>query len=223
MSGNRFQTANNHTGANGGRVSSAPRDQRRWTASAAAIGTAKTRPSRSTKSRQTGSGMLFEQGRAASSVVDVSHPWLTTIKKDGEELQAVVVEGVIQKGLLDPRLYALVGPIDEETPVPPVVIAIGDVVFIEITYPDSGDPESDFTFDIGASAVEAFAPYDSEDPAPDPPEVAAIIKARYPIALVVAASDDEGAPAKITQLARNNVALSTICINGRGVKTLSPL
>jgi hypothetical protein len=219
MGQDRFQTANSHTGANGGRLSNSPQDQRRWTASAAAIGTAKTRPSRSTKSRQTGAGMLFEAKRGDRSTDTPTHPWETTIKKDGDELQAVVVEGRIMKGLLDPDLYELLAPVGEE-PLPPVVIEIGDVVFIEITYPEG---ENDFIFDIGASDAATFTPFDLEDPAPDPPDVAAIVKARYPIALVVAASDDEGAPAKITQLARNNVALTTVCVDGEAVKYLLPV
>jgi len=59
MMHNRFQTADNQTGANHGRVANAPTDQRRFAALATANGRAKTRPSRGTQSRDTSGGTVF--------------------------------------------------------------------------------------------------------------------------------------------------------------------
>ena len=65
MSHNRFQTADNQTGANHGRVANAPTDQRRFAALSTANGRAKTRPSRGTQSRDTAGGTVFHAPRVS--------------------------------------------------------------------------------------------------------------------------------------------------------------
>tara|TARA_B110000014_G_C20124850_1_gene598313 strand:+ start:2872 stop:3543 length:672 start_codon:yes stop_codon:yes gene_type:complete len=98
MPHNRFQTADNQTGANKGRVGNAGTDQRRFAALSSANGRAKTRPSRGTQSRDTAGGTVFHapKGRRQEEAIDLDHPWRLTVRKDGEQWKYRV-----QKGLLN--------------------------------------------------------------------------------------------------------------------------
>jgi len=199
MAHNRFQTANNHTGANGGRVSNAPTDQRRWTASSSAIGAAKTRPSRSTRSRQTGAGMIFESARAQATTVVEVHPWKVSIITDEEEKKAKITKGRIIDGL---RRYVEIEPTLTEE-----IIQNGDLVCLEFTYSD----ESIKSIIVPSATYEPF----TDDGATFP----TLLTSVQAIAKIV----EEDDVLKVEQYCRNNFALTQACINGENLVQFSPL
>ena len=206
---NGFQTANAHTGANGGRLSSANTDQRRWVSASAGIGKASTRPSRSTRSRQTGAGMIFESRRSVAERAEgQKHPWKVTLKTDGGNKLAVIDGGLIFDGLLS--ITKITPTLTEDT------VVDGDLVCLEYTYA-VGEVSASIKSIIVPSTDPVFVPYTEN--AADPP---VLLTVRQPIASI--SENAETTNLEVEQISRNNFALTSACIGSAGIlKVLTAL
>ena len=208
MAHNRFQTANNHTGANGGRVSNAPTDQRRWTASSSAIGAAKTRPSRSTRSRQTGAGMIFESVSKTTTSAPLC-PWQVGAKKEENGTYLLTInEGKIIDQLAGfDELDVTIGE--------NVEVEINDVVHFTITYPTDANPDL-FIYEVEATNKDSFEKYDLSTVTP--PDIPLVVKSRVPIALLEAPDNTNSNTPVVNQFIKNNLIQSNIVIDGKLIK-----
>jgi len=188
---NRFQTANSHTGANGGRLSGSHTDQRRWVSASAGIGKASTRPSRSTRSRQTGAGMIFESKRTIIEAAEEStHPWKTSIKKiEGDAYEIKIAEGKIFKGLASS---------DQIIPVLNVAtVADGD--FVVLTHTEGSEGELGT---VSSSVTSTFEGVNN-----DGDETSVIV------AIISSGEDDD--KLEVEQVARNNFKMVLACLDGK--------
>ena len=198
---NRFQTADNQTGANHGRVANAPTDQRRFAALATANGRAKTRPSRGTQSRDTAGGTVFHAPSSSRAEEAIAHPWKVTLKTDGENKLAVIEEGLIFDGLLS---------VTKITPTLTDDIVIdGDLVCLEYTYATGAIKSI-----IVPSAD--FLPYTENEE--DPP---VLLTVRQPIASISENVDTTNL--EVEQIARDHFAFGAICFSGKILKYLNSL
>ena len=199
---NRFQTADNQTGANHGRVANAPTDQRRFAALATANGRAKTRPSRGTQSRDTAGGTVFHAPSSSRAQEAIAHPWKVTLKTDDEDKLAVIEEGLIFDGLLS---------VTKITPTLTDDIVIdGDLVCLEYTYATGAIKSI-----IVPSAD--FVPYtENED---DPP---VLLTVRQPIASISENVETTNLEVEQIQLG-NSFAVTSACVNGKILKYLTAL
>ena len=197
---NGFQTANAHTGANGGRLSSANTDQRRWVSASAGIGKASTRPSRSTRSRQTGAGMIFESRRTvAERAEEQKHPWKVTLKTDGGNKLAVIEEGLIFDGLLS--ITKITPTLTED------IVIDGDLVCLEYTYATGAIRSI-----IVPSADPVFVPYTENEE--DPP---VLLTVRQPVASIAENTETTNLEVEQIQLG-NSLAITSACVREKILK-----
>ena len=201
---NRFQTADNQTGANHGRVASAPTDQRRFAALATANGRAKTRPSRGTQSRDTAGGTVFHAPSSRRSDEATAHPWKVTLKTDGGNKLAVIEEGLIFDGLLS--ITKIAPTLTED------IVTDGDLVCLEYTYATGAIKSI-----IVPSADPVFIPYTENEE--DPP---VLLTVRQPIASIAENTETTNLEVEQIQLG-NSLALTSACVNGKILKVLRPL
>lgn len=203
---NRFQTADNQTGANHGRVANAPTDQRRFAALASANGRAKTRPSRGTQSRATAGGTVFHAPSVRRADEVVAHPWLVTLKTDDEDKLAVIKEGLIFDALLS--VTKIKPTLTEDT------VIDGDLVCLEYKYAVGEVPASIKSIIVPSAD---FVPYTEDEE--DPP---VLLTVRQPIASI--SENEETSALEVEQIQLgNSLALTSACINGKILKVLSPL
>ena len=202
MSHNRFQTADNQTGANHGRVANAPTDQRRFAALATANGRAKTRPSRGTQSRDTSGGTVFHAPSSSRAEEAIAHPWKVTLKTNNENKLAVIEEGLIFDGLLS--VTKITPTLTED------VVVGGDLVCLEYTYATGAIKSI-----IVPSAD--FEPY-TEDEA-DPP---VLLTVRQPIASISENAETTNLEVEQIQLG-NSFAATSACVNGKILKYLTAI
>jgi len=199
---NRFQTADNQTGANHGRVANAPTDQRRFAALATANGRAKTRPSRGTQSRDTAGGTVFHAPSSSRAEEAIAHPWKVTLKTDGENKLAVIEEGLVFDGLLS---------VTKITPTLTDDIVIdGDLVCLEYTYATGAIKSI-----IVPSAD--FVPYTENEE--DPP---VLLTVRQPIASISENVETTNLEVEQIQLG-NSFAVTSACVNGKILKHLTAI
>ena len=199
---NRFQTADNQTGANHGRVANAPTDQRRFAALATANGRAKTRPSRGTQSRDTAGGTVFHAPSVRRAEEATAHPWKVTLKTDGENKLAVIEEGLIFDGLLS--VTKITPTLTED------IVIDGDLVCLEYTY------ATDSIKSVIVPSAD-FVPY-TEDEA-DPP---VLLTVRQPIASI--SEDTETTNLEVEQIQLgNSLAATSACVNGKILKYLTAI
>jgi len=143
----------------------------------------------------THSGTLIGVGGKARNSSS-SHPWKVSINGDGE---AVVVPGRIYDSLMSGTELTFTNSLEEAL--------IGDVVCLKYTY----------ATEAVTVAVMALASY-----SPTTVASSAITESFHIIASLI--EDPEDSEKMITnQMARNHLALVTICKDGEAVKTLVPL
>ena len=217
----RFTTPSNPITSTQGRLNNSSTDQRRWGASSNAIGRAQTRPSRSMSSRDTVGGTVFTAQRVtATTTATITHPWEVSVARlQDETVEASVVVGVIMDGLLS--VTETDGIPDPEEPPVPLLVEAGDVVFIKIEYGDPDLPASPDIFTIEKSTVGDFEKFDDNGD----PDFPIVIASRFPLALIEEDTESEAADPLplVKQLARNNLGLTLICVDGTPVKYLLAL
>ena len=202
---NRFQTADNQTGANHGRVANAPTDQRRFAALATANGRAKTRPSRGTQSRATAGGTVFHAPSSRRADEDVAaHPWKVTLKTEGENKLAVIEEGLIFDGLLS--ITKIAPTLTED------IVTDGDLVCLEYTYATGAIKSI-----IVPSADPVFVPYTEDES--DPP---VLLTVRQPIASISENAETTNLEVEQIQLG-NSLAITSACVDGKILKYLTAI
>ena len=211
---NRFQTADNQTGATGGRVGNAARDQRRFASLSSACGAAKTRPSRGTQSRQTGGGTVFHAPRGARVVDDFVFPWDVSLKKDNGAVKAIVTAGKLYSGLLGVSELEVV--IDANG----YSISKDKAVCIEYTYAD--DTLKIVTADAPPAPPEppeGEEPEEGEDFEPIiRGEDGEVLSSLFPLAVITEKEDSDPAVLVVNQIVKNDLTTTLICYDGEPVK-----
>ena len=193
---NRFQTADNQTGATGGRVGNAARDQRRFASLSSACGAAKTRPSRGTQSRQTGGGTVFHAPRGARAVDDFVFPWAVSLKKDNGTFKAIVTAGKLYSGLLGVSELEVVIDANGDS------VVAEDIVCIEYTYADD-------TLKIVVEPGEDFDPITRD-------ENDVVLTSLFPLAEIESVPESDNL--KVKQIVKNDLTTTLICYDGAPVK-----
>ena len=155
------------------------------------------------------------------------HPWKVSLAANptfpvtGDPSAVMTIKGNIVDQILGVTQLELTGWSDENG-FSEEITGTG-VVCLKYTYGSDGPPPVDPVITLEFQSDDDYEPYD--DDGADPPAVTA---SRYPLAIIIDNPDppDNPTPADaylVSQLCRNHLARTTICYNGEGLTTFTPI
>jgi len=170
-------------------------------------------------------GRMYRPNRARGGGGGRGGEWKVSLSLAEETYTATVAEGKIYSGLLNPERITFETEEGEDNYENfTVEVVANDVVCIKYTYATTV-PAADAFVTIeavaGGTDFTNFEP--TEDDGADPPETTAT---RYPLAKIIDTGEvdaDANPILAVEQMATNNLAKVTVCINGEGVETFTPI
>ena len=170
-------------------------------------------------------GRMYQPNRARGGGGGRGGEWKVSLSLAEETYTATVAEGKIYSGLLNPERITFETEEGEDNYEDfAVEVVANDVVCIKYTYATT-EPAVDAFVTIEAVAGGTdFATFDpTEDDGEDPPVTTASF---YPLAKVIDTGEvdaDNNAIFELEQMARNHLALVTLCVNGSSITSFAPI
>jgi hypothetical protein len=183
----------------------------------AAIGLRTPMPSMDCGSKQLPNQTIIIPKKRRSGRGGTPIPWTvslaSTVDEEVTTYTSSIVQGTVVDGILSHTTVTVVNNLVDGSEVPLEVV---ETDLIVLTYTYATDTPTDEIFSVDIATVDgSYKPYDEDEE--DPPNVIAV---KYPLAQIIS---DGGDGLVVEQFARNNLALTMVCLDGKALKYFQPL